>query len=189
MNSNRWGLFHIALLVFGAVLLASMAFGVSQFFIKGHVKQKLSLGVDIENVLNARSLKLALSHENTDEPYHYDFFALLDQPVPIRTLPDIALAENPGLKTRGMPKRQPEQILKGKFAVQVSSFQNPKDAQTLAKELQTQGYTAVVVDESVEGKGKWFRVRIDGGLKRQHAEQMQAKLEKNTGLKGFVVTL
>lgn len=189
MKSNRWGLFHIALLVFGTVLVASMAFGVSQFFIKGHVKQKLVLGVDIQDVLNARSLKLSVTPENVDEPYHYDFFALLDQPVPVRTLPEIVLEENPGLKTRGMPKRQPEQVLKGNFAVQVSSFQNPKDAQALAKDLQSQGYTAVVVDESIEGKGKWFRVRIDGGKKRQHAEQMQAKLEKNTGLKGFVVTL
>lgn len=189
MNSNRWGLFRIALLIFGTVLLASIVFTASQLYIKGHVKQKLSLDVDIENVLNARSLKLTMPHENVDTAYHYDFFSLLDQPVPVRTLPDIVLEENPGLKTRGMPQRKAKQELKGKFAVQVSSFQNPTDAYALAKNLQRQGYAAVVVDESIKDKGTWFRVRIDGGKERQHAEHMQAKLEKNTGLKGFVVTL
>ncbi|MCL2325065.1 MAG: SPOR domain-containing protein [Proteobacteria bacterium] len=187
MRMKAWGLLRISLLIIGSVVAVAAVFAITQLFLKGHVANG-QLSLDIEGAITPHKTKRRNHETGPAEPYHYDFFALLDQPAPMRTLPEVSTEQNPALAARAKGVRPGNLKLTGKYAVQVSSFQSAQEAQNLVRELQAQGYLAVIVNETVDGKG-WYRVRIDGGKQRQQAEQLQATIQKKTGLKGFVVTL
>lgn len=183
MKEGRWGILRVFMLVLGVIFVGMLIFAGSQFVLRGHVDQALT--IDIEKRLHPETPDGQRGMVRQAEPYHYDFFTLLDQPVPERALPELDLPQNPALKTR---VKVSELKLSGNFAIQVSSFSSSSDALALARELQSQGYLAVIVNDVVDGKGR-YRVRIDGGKQRENAEQIQAALARKTGFKGMIVTL
>lgn len=65
----------------------------------------------------------------------------------------------------------------GRFAVQVVSTKERKEAEDLASRLKGKGYAAVVSESKVEGKGTWFRVRVGKRLSRTAAEELAARLK------------
>ena len=184
MNTNKLKSWRIPLIVFAFVCIGILAFGIVQFWAKGHIPESDILDLSIAQTIQNNGPRAALKQQ-VDEPYHYDFFTLLEQPVPDRALPEMELEQNPAIKAKA---RHSLNKLSGKFAIQVSSFQNASDAQTLVRQLNVQGYHAVVTTDSAEGHS-WYRVRVDGGSKRELAESLQANIQKKTGLKGFVVSL
>ena len=178
------GKWRIPLAIFAVICLGILAFTCVQIWTKGRLPETDILDIQLAREMQADSQRVALQPQE-DEPYHYDFFTLLEQPVPDRPLTQVNLAENPALRAKATGNIRK---LNGKFAVQVSSFKNAADAQTLVRQLNVQGYHAIVVSETVNGQG-WYRVRVDGGAKREQAETLQANIQRKTGLKGFVVTL
>lgn len=184
MNTNKLKAWRIPLIVFTFVCIGIMTFGIVQFWAKGHIPESDILDISIAQTIKNDSPRAALKNQ-ADEPYHYDFFTLLEQPVPDRALPELELEQNPAIKAKA---RHSLNKLSGKFAIQVSSFKNAADAQTLVRQLNVQGYHAVVTTDNADGQG-WYRVRVDGGVKREQAETLQANIQKKTGLKGFVVSL
>ncbi len=184
MKIDKIKAWRIPLIVFAFVCIGILTFGVVQFWAKGHIPESDILDLSIAQSIQNDSPRATLKQQ-VDEPYHYDFFTLLEQPVPDRALPELELEQNPAIKAKA---RHSLNKLSGKFAIQVSSFKNASDAQTLVRQLNVQGYHAVVTSDSADGQG-WYRVRVDGGAKREQAESLQANIEKKTGLKGFVVSL
>ena len=183
MKESRWGILRVFCLVLGVILVGMLIFAGSQFVLRGHVDE--ALAIDLEKHLYPETQTGRQLSNQQAEPYHYDFFTLLDQPVPERALPELDLPQNPALRTR---VKVSELKLSGNYAIQVSSFTSSSDALALARELQSQGYLAVIVNDVVDGKGR-YRVRIDGGKQRENAEQIQAALARKTGFKGMIVTL
>ena len=184
MRSDKMGKWRLPLAILALICFGILAFACVQIWTKGRLPETDILDIQLAREMRADSHRATLQPQE-DEPYHYDFFTLLEQPVPDRPLTKMALAENPVLKAKANGSVNK---LNGKFAVQVSSFRNAADAQALVRQLNVQGYHAVVVSESVNGQG-WYRVRVDGGAKREQAESLQANIQRKTGLKGFVVSL
>ena len=185
-KNNALHSWRIPLFVLALVCMGVVGFVVYHSWTKGQLDDSEILDLSLVKPVEMSSHRNAL--QSQEEPYHYDFFTLLEEPVPVRTLPTIELPENPAIAAKARRGTANMNKLTGKFAVQVSSFRNATDAQTLVRQLNVQGYHAVVVSETVNGQG-WYRVRVDGGAKREVAENLQATIQKKTGLKGFVVTL
>lgn len=174
---------RLPLYVFGIVCFGIAAFIFVQSWFKGRLPEAAILDINLMQEVNAQP-RAALS-PISDESYHYDFFSLLDQPVPERTVAEISLPENPAIKAKA---RRSLNRLTGKYAIQVASMKNAASAQNLVRELNAQGYHAVVFDDAVNGS-TLYRVRIDGGVKKEQAELLQAAIQKRTGLKGSLVSL
>jgi len=71
------------------------------------------------------------------------------------------------------------------WAVQLGSFSNKDNAETLAADLRKQGYAAFLSQLATD-KGQLHRVRIGPQKDRASAEAMASRLEK-VGHKGQVV--
>ena len=174
------------LFVLALVCVCMVGFVVYQSWSKGRLDDAEILDLSL-----VKPIEISSHHGSGNEQaeaYHYDFFALLDQPVPVRPLPSIELAENPALAVKSKHGAANMNKLMGKFAVQVSSYTDASEAQMLVRQLNVQGYHAVIVNERSNGK-IWYRVRIDGGSKREDAETIQAQVQRKTGLRGYVVSL
>ena len=71
----------------------------------------------------------------------------------------------------------------GAFAVQVVSYHERDKAGQLKKKLQGLGYAAEIVETEIPGKGKWFRVLVNGYRTRKDAEKAAADMSgKVSGL-------
>lgn len=184
MHHGKFRAWRIPLIVFAFVCIGIITFGVVQFWSKGHIPEAGIIDLSLAQTIQQDRKRAALKPQ-IDEPYHYDFFTLLEQPVPERELTELELEQNPAIKAKA---RHSLNKISGKYAVQISSFKTASDAQTLVRQLNVQGYHAVIMTDSVDGQG-WYRVRVDGGSKKEQAESLQANIAKKTGLKGFVVTL
>ena len=68
-----------------------------------------------------------------------------------------------------------------KFAVQVASLKEKTKANQLSKKLSTLGYTPRTVENDIPGKGKWFRVVIDGFSGKAAAQTAAEKISGKTG--------
>jgi DedD protein len=64
---------------------------------------------------------------------------------------------------------------KGRYTLQLSSFQSRAEADAFIGELKKAGYAPSVTEANVEGKGTWFRVRV--GAYGSYDEAMAAKAE------------
>ncbi len=67
------------------------------------------------------------------------------------------------------------------FAVQVASLKEKTKADQLNKRLLTLGYKPRIVENNVPGKGKWFRVVVDGFTSRANAQAAAEKISGKTG--------
>ncbi len=93
-----------------------------------------------------------------------------------------------GARTREpQPPRAPAgSAEEGGWIVQVGAFSNSTNAQRLRQELQQSGYPVSL--DNVELKGsKAVRVRVGPFRERQLAQEAQAKIESQTGLRGVVI--
>jgi cell division septation protein DedD len=73
-----------------------------------------------------------------------------------------------------------------KFSIQVASLKEKEKATQLNKKLSTLGYKARIVENNIPGKGKWFRVVIDGFSSKANAQSAAEKISGKTGVHGVV---
>jgi cell division septation protein DedD len=74
----------------------------------------------------------------------------------------------------------------GKFSVQVASLRDKTKAAQLSKKISTLGYTPRIAENNISGKGKWFRVVVDGFGSKVDAETAVEKICNKTGVRGVV---
>ncbi|HEU5061513.1 MAG TPA: SPOR domain-containing protein [Kofleriaceae bacterium] len=74
------------------------------------------------------------------------------------------------------PKPEPPRAEgKGRYTLQLSSFQTRAEADAFTAELKKAGYSLSITEANVPGKGTWFRVRL--GSYASHEEALAAKAE------------
>ena len=67
---------------------------------------------------------------------------------------------------------------KGKFVVQVASYNTKKDAEALRDRLTAVGIAAYIVESGIPDRGTWYRVRAGKHLDKQAAHDLAGKLGK-----------
>jgi DedD protein len=72
------------------------------------------------------------------------------------------------------------------FTVQVKATQSSTEADKFAKKLRGQGYQSLVAEAEVEGKGKWYRVRVGKFDTRAQAEHYLQDFKRETHFEAFV---
>jgi cell division septation protein DedD len=72
------------------------------------------------------------------------------------------------------------------FTVQVKATQSSNEADKFAKKLRGQGYQSLVAEAEVEGKGKWYRVRVGKFDTRAQADHYLQDFKRETHLEAFV---
>lgn len=80
-------------------------------------------------------------------------------------------------QTKSAPSPPAPPAEEGRFAVQVASTKERKEAEELVSRLNGKGYAAAVSESKVEGKGTWFRVRVGRRLSRADAEDLAARIK------------
>lgn len=68
-----------------------------------------------------------------------------------------------------------------KFSIQVASLKEKTKANQMSKKLSALGYTPRVVENNIPGKGRWFRVVIDGFTSKTLAQAAVEKISSKTG--------
>jgi cell division protein FtsN len=68
-----------------------------------------------------------------------------------------------------------------KYAVQVASLKGKTKASQLHKKVATLGYKPRIVENNIAGKGKWYRVVVDGFASRADAQVAADKISSKTG--------
>lgn len=88
------------------------------------------------------------------------------------------------------PKEAPvrsDKAPKGKFSVQVGSYQSTSEATASLNEWKKKGYEAFMAVGQVPQKGIWYRVRIGGFETRGEAERFLEKLKNKEKVSALVV--
>jgi cell division protein FtsN len=67
---------------------------------------------------------------------------------------------------------------KDKFAVQVASVKERKEADSIKAALQEKGFAAYIVESSVAGKGTWYRVRVGKQMNQAAAGNLVNQIGK-----------
>lgn len=101
-----------------------------------------------------------------------------------------AAAPSPEPKTeppREKPKAQASSKDEPTFTVQVSSSRDKDDTERLADRLKDAGWDARVVAADIEGRGRWYRVRVGRYATRDEAMRRQAAIQSDFNLSGLVV--
>lgn len=101
--------------------------------------------------------------------------------VPAGAAPQAAAA--PVVKSvSGQPKVDPQ----GSYSLQVGSFAAAVDAGKMKQSLLDKGYPAFMVEADLGSKGVWYRVRLGPYADGMAAKTMQALVEKQDQIKGFI---
>ena len=182
MKSEKLNSWRVPFVIFAIVCVGIVAFVLIQSWSKGRISEPDILDLSLVQTIHDDTHHKSLVPQG-DEPYHYEFFSLLDEPVPVRVLPELEAKENPALKAK---YRQGLNKLSGKYAIQLPSFRHASEALSVVRDLNVAGHHAIVVNESSNGP---YRVRVEGGVNRESAENVLLAVEKSTGLKGSVVGL
>jgi cell division septation protein DedD len=69
----------------------------------------------------------------------------------------------------------------GKFSVQVASLREKIKANQMSKKVSALGYKPRVVENNIPGKGKWFRIVIDGFASKTQAQAAADKISDKSG--------
>ena len=75
---------------------------------------------------------------------------------------------------------------KGRFTLQLSSFQTRGEADAFIAELKKSGYAPTVTEANVPGKGTWFRVRLGGYSSYDEAMAGKAEFESKAKIIAYV---
>lgn len=105
-------------------------------------------------------------------------------------LAEVSISKETGIKVTkpSIPKPPEVKAVEGVTAwvVQVGSFSEQKNADTLANKLKIAGYVAFV--EQTEGKkGEVYRVRVGPELSKEKADAVASKLQKEEKLPNAIV--
>jgi cell division protein FtsN len=127
----------------------------------------------------------------------------LDTPRQI-DLPEKPRAENAGATTEPsapkaemetenaapMTKMQPQTPVArpGHFSLQIGSFPTPEDAAARLKALDASGLNGTVREVDLPGKGKWYRVYLDGFPSKEEATKAGDKYRIEHKIDSFIVT-
>lgn len=76
---------------------------------------------------------------------------------------------------------------KGKYTIQVGSFQSAEEASSVAAGWKEKGYGAFMSVGEIPQKGTWHRVRIGGFPSREKAEEFLEKFRTKEKMTGLVV--
>ncbi len=83
---------------------------------------------------------------------------------------------------------EPVKTVKGeKFAIQIASLKEKAKAAELQKKLSASGFKPRIVENNIHGKGKWFRVVVDGFTSKASAQTAAEKISKKTGISGGII--
>jgi cell division protein FtsN len=74
-----------------------------------------------------------------------------------------------------------------KFSIQVASLKERVKAAELQKKLTAFGFNPRIVENNIPGKGKWFRVVVDGYTSKANAQTAAEKISKKMGINGGIV--
>ena len=72
------------------------------------------------------------------------------------------------------------------FTIQVKATQSSAEADKFAKKLRGQGYQSLVAEAQVDGKGKWYRVRVGKFDTRAQAEHYLQDFKRESHFEAFV---
>jgi DedD protein len=84
------------------------------------------------------------------------------------------------------PAEPPRADGKGRFTLQLSSFQTRGEADAFIAELKKSGYAPTVTEANVPGKGTWFRVRLGGYSSYDEAMAGKADFEAKAKIIAYV---
>jgi len=164
---------------------------------------QLATGGEPDTATDAQ-LPSALRDGHASAPAPVDLsLAQPPEPVPV-VAPQPAKAEpapkpEPPAKAEPAPKPEPpakaepapkpelaKDAGKGRFTLQLSSFQSRGEADAFVAELKKSGYAPTVAEANVEGKGTWFRVRLGGYASQTEAMAAKAEFEAKQKIIAYV---
>jgi cell division septation protein DedD len=101
--------------------------------------------------------------------------------------PEPKVVAAPPAKPVEPPKAEPPKgDGKGRFTLQLSSFQTRGEADAFIAELKKSGYAPTVTEANVPGKGTWFRVRLGGYSSYDEAMAGKAEFESKAKIIAYV---
>jgi len=71
---------------------------------------------------------------------------------------------------------------RGKYSIQVASLKEKNKAQQMTKKLSSLGYASRIVENNVPGKGKWFRVVVEGFDSKASAKSVAENIADKLGV-------
>ncbi len=127
----------------------------------------------------------------------FTFFYTLPNPKDIKEKPPAFLKEDGEAFIQKLPsgivrqKKVKKAVFqpKGKYTIQLASFQKQRDAENLVKKLQVSGYEAYLTEADLETKGLWYRVRVGRFQVNYQAQELIKRIQMQTGLKGFLAKI
>jgi hypothetical protein len=171
---------------------------VGRGFLPGTVTKISDLKKQIHRLQNLVSDKEAYTsrpQEEQDTDLKLDFFQELiskKDEVKKKTPPleaksgETPLTDQEEEKTTEPEKRDPMSFAPGdQYTVQLASLGEMGQAEKMIKKLMDMGYDAYYYEAIVEGK-TYYRIRCGRFMEREDALLYARKIEKETGLKGFV---
>lgn len=75
---------------------------------------------------------------------------------------------------------------KMRYTLQISSYQEKDMAEADVKKMKQRGYAAFIISSEIEGKGKWYRVRVGSFPSRASAEKLQKEMRSKEGITPFI---
>ena len=87
-------------------------------------------------------------------------------------------AETPKQPGGDKAKEVAKKAGKGKFAVQVASTRDKKEAETIKARLSDRGFAAYIVESNIQDKGTWYRVRVGRQLEQNEAGSIASAIGK-----------
>ena len=75
----------------------------------------------------------------------------------------------------------------GRFTLQVVSYRTREEADTFAEALRTRGHDAFVLNAEIEGRGRFYRVRVGPFENQREAEAYRRTFEQEEDMSTFLV--
>jgi len=91
-------------------------------------------------------------------------------------------------ETKNLAIKEITSEIKGKYTIQISSYQDEEEAQKEATNLYSSGYKlAYYMEAEVPGKGVWYRVGVGFFEKKSSAEMFANMLKKQGKITSYIV--
>jgi len=100
-------------------------------------------------------------------------------------LPPVSLPKTVTEAKQTPPIEIPEEKGVKPYYIQVAALRNSSDAKKVQEGLEKKGVKSIVVKHIIEGKGTFYKVRLDGFATKEEAAKVLETLKKK-GIKGFI---
>ena len=87
-------------------------------------------------------------------------------------------------RSRGTPTAKPSASSAGAFTIQIGATQERAEADRIAARYRSLRPRVEAAD--VQGKGRWYRVRVGSFDTREAAERYRRDVSRETGVAGYV---